>query len=54
MGYAKIGQMVFKGALPKLDSTPRDVGMVVLDLPAAMASKDVLIKQGIIQVDITK
>ena len=54
IGYAKIGQMVFKGALPKLDSTPRDVGMVVLDLSAAMASKDFLIKQGIIPADIMK
>lgn len=54
MGYAKIGQMVFKGALPKLDFTPRDAGMVVLDLSAAMATKDMLIKQGIIPADIMK
>ena len=51
IGYAKIGQMVFKGTLPKLDSTPRDVGLVVLDLSAAMASKDFLIKQGILPAD---
>lgn len=54
VGYAKIGQMVFKGALPKLDLTPRDAGMVVLDLSAAMATKDMLIKQGIIPADIMK
>ena len=54
IGYAKIGQMVFKGPLPKLDFTPSDVGMVVLDMSAAMASKDFLIKQGILPPDIMK
>jgi hypothetical protein len=54
LGYAKIGQMVFKGPLPKLDLTPRDAGMVVLDLSAAMASKDFLIKQGVIPADILR
>ena len=43
IGYAKLGQMVFKGPLPRLDLTPRDAGMVVLDLSAAMATKDMLI-----------
>ena len=54
IGYAKVGQMVFKGAMPKLDFTPRDIGMVVLDLSAAMATKDMLIKQGILPADILK
>ena len=53
-GYAKIGQMVFKGPMPILDFTPRDAGMVVLDLFAAMATKDMLIKQGLIPSDIVK
>ena len=48
IAYAKVGQMVFKGPLPRLDITsPRDVGMVVLDLSAAMATKDMLIRQGL-------
>ena len=54
IGYAKLGQMVFKGPLPRLDLTPRDAGMVVLDLSAAMATKDMLIKQGLIPSDIVK
>ena len=54
IGYAKIGQMVFKGSMPKLDMTSRDVGMVILDLSAAMASKDFLVKQAIIPDNITK
>ena len=54
LGYAKLGQMVFKGSLPRLDLTPRDAGMVVLDLSAAMATKDMLIKQGLIPSDIVK
>ena len=29
--YAKLGQMVFKGPLPRLDLTPRDAGMAILD-----------------------
>ena len=52
IGYVKFRQMVFKGSLPRLDLTPRDAGMVVLDLSAAMATKDMLIKQGLIPFDI--
>jgi hypothetical protein len=54
MGYARLGKMVFKGANPKLDFTGYDVGMVVLDVGLAMATKDMLIKQGIIPADILK
>ena len=54
IGFAKLSQMVLKGPMPRLDLTPRDVGMVVLDLSAAMATKDVLIKQGVIPSDIVK
>ena len=41
-------------APPKLDFTPRDVGMVILDVALAMTTKDALIKQGIIPADIMK
>ena len=54
IGYAKLSQMVFKGPMPRLDLTPRDVGMVVMDLSAAMATKDILIKLGLIPSDIVK
>ena len=54
IGYANLGQMVFKGPLPRLDLTPRDAGMAILDLSAAMATKDMLIKQGLIPSDIMK
>ena len=42
------------GEHPKLDPTPRDAGMLILDVALAMATKDVLIKQGIIPADIVK
>ena len=42
------------GSPPKLDFTPRDVGMVALDVALAMGHKDLLIKQGIIPADIMK
>lgn len=54
MGYSRLGKMVIGGAPPKLDFTPRDVGMVVVDVALAMATKDMLIKQGVIPADILK
>ena len=54
MGYARLGKMVMWGSPSKLDFTPRDVGMVILDVALAMTTKDVLIKQGIIPADIMK
>ena len=54
VGYAKLGKMAIGGASPKLDSTPRDIGMVVVDVALAMATKDMLIKQGLIPMDIMK
>ena len=54
MGYARIGKMAMWGSTPKLEFTPRDVGMVVADIALVMATKDALIKQGIIPADILK
>ena len=54
MGYAKLGKMAIAGPTPKLDYTPRDVGMVVVDVALAMATKDMLIKQGILPSDMMK
>ena len=53
MEYARLGKMVMGGSLPKL-FTPRDVGMVALDVALAMGTKDVLVKQGIMPADIMK
>ena len=53
-GYARLGKIVMGGSPPKLDFTPRDFGMVVLDVALAMGTKDLLIKQGIIPADIMK
>ena len=54
MGYAQLGKKLLKGATPRLDFSTYDVGMVVLDVGLAMATKDMLIKQGIITADILK
>ena len=53
-GYARLGNMAIGGSSPKLDLTPRDVGMVVVDVALAMATKDMLIKQRFIPAEILK
>ena len=51
-GYVRLGKMAMVVAPPsptppaKLDLTPRDVGMVIVDVALAMETKDMLIKQG--------
>lgn len=54
VGYSRLSRTVIGGAPPKLDLTGRDVGMLVVDVTLAMATKDMLIKQGIIPADIMK
>ena len=54
IGYAKIGQMVFKGPLPRLDLTPRDAGLLFVDVALAIATKDLLIRQKLIPSEIMK
>ena len=54
MGYARLGQMILKGPLPRLDFSPRDIGMVVADVSLALATRDFLVKQGLIPSDIMK
>ena len=44
--------MAIGGSPPKLDFTPHEVGMVVVDVALALASKDMHIKQGLIPADI--
>ena len=48
IGYAKLGQMAIKGPLPRLDLTLRDSGMLFMNVSLAVATKDMLIKQGLI------
>ena len=43
IGYAKLGQMVFKGPLPRLYLMPHDAEMAISDLSAAITMKDMLI-----------
>ena len=54
IGYAALSKKFMKGATPKLDFALYDVGMVILDVSLAMATKDMLVQQGIIPADILK
>ena len=54
MGYSRLTKLAIGGAVPKLDFNPRDIGMIVVDVALAMATKDMLIKQGILPADIVK
>ena len=54
IGYSRLGKIAIGGQPPKLDYTPRDLGMIVVDVALAMATKDMLVKQGIIPSDIMK
>ena len=54
IGYAKLGKMIVKGPPPKLDFSTYDTGMMILDIGLALATKDMLIKQGLIPADILK
>ena len=54
VGYATLSKKIMKGATPKLDFAPYDLGMVALDVGLAMFTKDMLVKQGLIPDDILK
>lgn len=54
IGYATLGKKIMKTATPKLDLAPYDFGMVIVDVGLAMATEDMLVKQGIIPADILK
>jgi hypothetical protein len=54
VGYGKLGKTIIKGPVPKLDFDAYDTGMLILDIGLAMATKDMLVKQGIIPSDILK
>ena len=54
VGCAWLGKMAIGGSPLKLDFLSRDVGMVVVDIALAMATKDMFIKQGLLPADILK
>ncbi|CAC5398623.1 unnamed protein product [Mytilus coruscus] len=54
VGYAEIGKKVLRRPAPKVDFNVNDVVMLSIDILLAMATKDMLIKQGIIPADIMK
>ncbi|CAC5375343.1 unnamed protein product [Mytilus coruscus] len=47
VGYAEIGKKVLRRPAPKVDFNVNDVVMLSIDILLAMATKDMLIKQGI-------
>ena len=54
VGYAELGRKLLKRPPPKVDFNMADIGMLSIDTLLAMATKDMLIKQGIIPADIIK
>ena len=54
IGYAEIARKLLRRSPPKVDFNMGDVGMLSLDILLAMATRDMMIKQGIIPADIMK
>ena len=54
VGYAELGRKLLKRPPPKVDFNMADIGMLSIDILLAMATKDMLVKQGIIPADIMK
>ena len=54
VGYAEIARKLLRRSPPKVDFNIGDIGMLSLDILLAMATRDMLIKQGIIPADIMK
>ncbi len=54
IGYSELGRKIFRKPAPKVDFNIGDVSMLSIDILLAMATKDMLIKQGIIPADIMK
>ena len=54
IGYAEIARKILKRPPPKVDFNMVDVGMLSVDILLAMATRDMLVKQGIIPADIMK
>ena len=54
VGYAEIGRKLLRRPPPKVDFNIADIGMLSVYIVSAMATKDMLVKQGIIPGDIMK
>ena len=54
VGYAELGRKLLKRPPPKVDFNMIDIGMLSINISLAMATKDMLVKQGIIPADIIK
>jgi hypothetical protein len=54
VGYSEIARKVFRRQPPKVDFNMVDIGMLSVDILLAMATRDMLVKQGIIPADIMK
>ena len=54
IGYSELGRKLLRRPAPKVDVNMGDFGMLSIDILLAMATRDILIKQGIIPVDIMK
>ena len=50
IGYSELGRKLLRRPAPKVD----DIAMLSIDILLAMATRDMLIKQGIIPADIMK
>jgi len=54
LGYSQLGRLLLHTAPTRLEPTGRDAGMLVFDVTAALATRDWLVKQGIIPADLMK
>ena len=54
VGYAEIGRKVLRRPPLKVDFNMTDIGMLSVDIVLAIATRDMLVKQGIIPADIMK
>ena len=54
IGYSEIGRKLLRRPAPKVDFNMGDIGMLSIDILLAMATRDMLFKQGNIHADIIK
>ena len=54
VGYSQLSKKILKYSTPRVDFSPADVGMLTVNIGLAMATRDMLIKQGILPADIIK
>ena len=54
VGYSEFGRKLLRRPAPKVDFNMGDIAMLSIDILLAMATRDMLIKQGIIPADIMK